>query len=639
MTVPGGAIYGLLGASGCGKTSLLHCIVGLLKPDAGKVVIFGHPLFTGIVPGPGVGFMPQEEALYEEFTIAENILFFGRLLGMDQDSIHKRITFLCSFFELMPADRPVKNLSGGQKRRVSLAVALVHEPPFLILDEPTVGLDPVLRETIWRYFVKLSREDKTTLLVTTHFIEEIADAALVGIMKNGKIWCEEAPNTLVATFGPGSLSNVYLEICMRVDQPAYDGVNKEPREAPSLALPPAPCPRKLTEVCCHPMNSFLRVRTLMAKNLIKIMRRFVTVLFQLFVPSCVGVVFCLFVGGEPYALPVAVVNMDKAHLYGDQFLHELSTHTLKQTAYSNLEDAFKAVTSQDAWAVIYIRDGFSDALKYRFQNLGTKIASKLIENSTIDVYMDSTDFTIRGTIEAELQRAHGVIVKQQISKFVHKTTSLQTLRFTDPFYDGRSFTFREFMSPGIIVATQFAMSISLTAILLVKENQEGLRGRCTVAGVSSLEVILGHALVQMTMAYLQTVFMLIVFVNVFNTPIRGSLAVAYAIPVIMAFCGMNFGFLTSSVSKDEATALLFALAALYPVLLMGGVLWPIEGTPWVLRGVSWAVPHALPVYSMRGVMLRNYTVGNFYVIAGLVTNTAWTIAFLVAAAVIFTYSK
>ncbi|XP_075735396.1 ABC transporter G family member 23-like isoform X2 [Rhipicephalus microplus] len=107
--------------------------------------------------------------------------FFGQLLGMPWDLIYSRINFLSSFFQLLPANRFVQNLSGGQQRRVSLAVALMHTPPFLILDEPTVGLDPVLRDAIWRYFVVLSREQSTTIVVTTHFIEEIADAALVRV--------------------------------------------------------------------------------------------------------------------------------------------------------------------------------------------------------------------------------------------------------------------------------------------------------------------------------------------------------------------------------------------------------------------------------------------------------------------------
>ncbi|KAL3207366.1 hypothetical protein MRX96_010159 [Rhipicephalus microplus] len=110
LTVPRGVIYGLLGASGCGKTSLLKCLVGLIKPDSGTVLVFGKKLHQGLVPGPAVGYMPQELALLEDFTIAENMYFFGQLLGMPWDLIYSRINFLSSFFQLLPANRFVQNL-------------------------------------------------------------------------------------------------------------------------------------------------------------------------------------------------------------------------------------------------------------------------------------------------------------------------------------------------------------------------------------------------------------------------------------------------------------------------------------------------------------------------------------------------
>ncbi|XP_077512086.1 ABC transporter G family member 20-like [Amblyomma americanum] len=194
------------------------------------------------------------------------------------------------------------------------------------------------------------------------------------------------------------------------------------------------------------------------------------------------------------------------------------------------------------------------------------------------------------------------------------------------------------MSPGIIACTLFALSISLTALLLVSEDQGGIRGRCAVAGLTTTEVIVGHALVQTALAYVQTVFTLVVFVCVFDTPVRGSIVVAFVIPMLMAFTGMNFGFFTSSVSKDEATALLLSMAALYPALLMGGVLWPVEGTPTVLRPVSYAVPQALPVHGLRGAMLRNYTFSNRQVQYAIGANVAWTLALLALAIVTFSFS-
>ncbi|XP_075551058.1 ABC transporter G family member 23-like isoform X1 [Dermacentor variabilis] len=572
MTIPKGAIYGLLGASGCGKTSLLKCLVGLSKPDSGTVLIFGQQLHEGLVPGPGVGFMPQELALHSDFTIAENMYFFGQLLGMPLEKIYERIAFLCSFFQLLPANRFVEHLSGGQQRRVSLAVALMHQPPFLILDEPTVGLDPVLREAIWRYFLVLSEKNGVTLLVTTHFIEEIAKAAMVGVMKNGKIWCELPPTELMEAYGAATLAESYLKVCQALDFPPPPAEKqaqpisekqkpqpvpvkpqpeplRRPRLAPATPVQPCPVPESLlTWANWGPVRSCIRLRALVVKNLLKIMRRVITVVFQLVVPSCVGVVFCLFVGGKPSNLPVGVVNEDQHGAFSRAFLGEISNETVVQGALQ--------------------------------QNRGFEPAGP------------------------------------------------------DQLLPGRN---RLHHPQHPAVRDRRGAQQVPEAALVQLDQLELLRPDDT--GVTSVEVIVGHAVVQMSMAYMQTVLMLVVFVSVFDTPVRGSLGAAFFIPVLMALCGMNFGFLTSSVSKDEATALLLSMAALYPALLMGGVLWPVEGTPAVLRPVSWSVPQALPAHAMRGVMLRNYTFNNSHVLQAVGATSLWTVAFMALSMIMYSLSK
>jgi len=208
--------YGLLGPSGSGKTTLLKSVVGQLTPTEGWVKVFGfQPNQPGSqIPGAAIGYMPQELAVYEDFTIKETLWYFGRLYRIPNKLIKERIEFLLNFLDLPRSKRLIVNMSGGQKRRVSLASALVHSPPLLILDEPTVGVDPLLRQSIWQHLVTLTQTEKITVIVTTHYIEEARRANIVGLMRRGKLLAENAPESLMAKHDSNSLEDVFLKLCV-----------------------------------------------------------------------------------------------------------------------------------------------------------------------------------------------------------------------------------------------------------------------------------------------------------------------------------------------------------------------------------------------------------------------------------------
>ena len=206
----------MLGPSGSGKTTLLKSVVGQLAPTEGWVKVFGfQPNQPGSqIPGSAIGYMPQELAVYEDFTIKETLWYFGRLYRIPSKIIKERIEFLLTFLDLPRSKRLIVNMSGGQKRRVSLASALVHSPPLLILDEPTVGVDPLLRQSIWQHLVTLTQTEKITVIVTTHYIEEARRANIVGLMRRGKLLAENAPEELMLKHQSSSLEDVFLKLCV-----------------------------------------------------------------------------------------------------------------------------------------------------------------------------------------------------------------------------------------------------------------------------------------------------------------------------------------------------------------------------------------------------------------------------------------
>lgn len=190
-------IYGLVGPSGAGKTTLIRLICGLLRRDAGDIRVLGHPIPEGKRQVVGqIGYMPQERALYRDLSVAENLAFFGQLQGMQREGIRQRTHEILSFMRLAGLSAQLAgNLSGGEKQRLSLACALLHRPELLILDEPTVGLDPRLRQEFWEHFHEL-RDAGHTILLTTHYLEEAGRCTRVGFMRAGTIQVEGTPGEL-----------------------------------------------------------------------------------------------------------------------------------------------------------------------------------------------------------------------------------------------------------------------------------------------------------------------------------------------------------------------------------------------------------------------------------------------------------
>ncbi|MEK5268716.1 MULTISPECIES: ABC transporter ATP-binding protein [unclassified Heyndrickxia] len=206
-----GRIYGLIGPSGAGKTTLVKMIVGMEKTDAGTVHVLGEKM-PNLEVLQHIGYMAQSDALYMQLTGKENLKFFASLYKMGKAERHERIAYAAGLVHLQDdLNKKVSAYSGGMKRRLSLAIALIQDPELLILDEPTVGIDPELRANIWDELLRLKNEEGKTMIVTTHVMDEAEKCDTVAMIREGKILAHGSPGELKAMYEAAGLNEVFLK--------------------------------------------------------------------------------------------------------------------------------------------------------------------------------------------------------------------------------------------------------------------------------------------------------------------------------------------------------------------------------------------------------------------------------------------
>ena len=202
-----GQVTGLLGPSGCGKTTLMRTLVGVQQITGGTVDVFGVPAGSASLRDQ-IGYVTQQASVYDDLTVAENLRFFGRILGVDDARVDECIeTVSLGDFR----DRVVARLSGGQRSRVSLAVALLGHPRLLVLDEPTVGLDPVLRVELWETFHRLA-ESGAAVLVSSHVMDEASRCERLLLMREGHLIADDSPDGLLRRTGAASIEGAFLAV-------------------------------------------------------------------------------------------------------------------------------------------------------------------------------------------------------------------------------------------------------------------------------------------------------------------------------------------------------------------------------------------------------------------------------------------
>ncbi|XP_072381935.1 ABC transporter G family member 23 isoform X1 [Diabrotica undecimpunctata] len=693
MTVAKGTIYGLLGASGCGKTTLLSCIVGRRRLNTGEIwVLGGKPGTKGSgVPGKRVGYMPQEIALYGEFTIKETMMYFGWIFGMESKEIYERLQFLLNFLDLPSQNRMVKNLSGGQQRRVSFAVALMHDPELLILDEPTVGVDPLLRQSIWNHLVQITKDGNKTVIITTHYIEEARQAHTIGLMRSGKFLAEESPQVLLSMYQCTSLEDVFLKLSrkqVQVGAAANDQnmannislatLNWSKKESISvteesgvvglnfhqskevlvpdsnghldIGKPPSSATHGIKEACddcsnCSDFTTTGKLRALLQKNFLRMWRNVGVMLFIFALPVMQVILFCLAIGGDPKGLKLAIVNHEKNFTnltyqeceyekgckFGNlscRYVDTINTTTIIKQYYATPEEAKEAVRTGNAWGALYFTENFTDALVARMA-LGKDADEETLDQSEVRVWLDMSNQQIGIILQRDLQLAFQNFTKDIFRDCEYNEELAEIpISFKEPIYGSNQPSFTDFVAPGVILTIVFFLAVALTSSALIIERMEGLLDRSWVAGVTPGEILFSHVITQFVVMCGQTTLVLIFMIIVFQVECKGDIILVVIITILQGLCGMCFGFVISAICELERNAIQLALGSFYPTLLLSGVIWPIEGMPTVLRYISTFLPLTLATTSLRSMMTRGWSIGEPDVYYGFIATIVWIVLFL-----------
>uniref|UniRef100_A0A182JPM5 Uncharacterized protein n=1 Tax=Anopheles christyi TaxID=43041 RepID=A0A182JPM5_9DIPT len=682
MSVTRGSIYGLLGASGCGKTTLLSCIVGRKFLNDGEInVLGGTPGTAGSgVPGPRIGYMPQDIALVEEFTIKETIYYFGRIYGMSKEKIRERYKLLKHLLELPSDDRYVGNCSGGQQRRVSFAAAMVHEPELLILDEPTVGLDPLLREKIWQYLVETTSTSKMAVIITTHYIEEAKQAGFIGLMRNGILLAEDTPTNILERFSCTTLEEAFLNLCQKhgpseeADRTTHQtqtlraiaGAPDLKKVIPSLGTNEQKAQggggggglfaekRKPLTSTIKELVSFTsrrRMNALLSKNFMQMVRQPAGMVFLFLYPIFQLVSFYIAVGGNPKGLRLGIVNDEVTNIrqcfneslittyYREdydcdlykvscRFMEKLNRSVAIQEYYDTYEDAYRDARKGKILGFIHFSENFTESLQDVRDNVRDADDGSF-HTSEIKVYLDKSDQQITFFIEKKLLQTYREFAESLMTDCrLPKQLANIPITFETPVYGTFDEEFTDFMAPGVVMTMIFFLATLITATIFITDRLEGVWDRTIVAGITTLELLLAHIITQTSIMLLQCIEIILLATFLFDAQNQGSNITVVGLLMLLGFAGMLYGLLISIFCDAHSTANFMATGSFYPMIILCGILWPLEGMPQYLQYVAYCFPFTIPSIAVRNVLTKGWSITNSQVYMGYGAVGVWIISLL-----------
>ena len=580
-----GEIFGFLGSNGCGKSTTMKMLTGLLEASAGQAWLFGQEVDPkNIATRQRVGYMSQAFSLYGELTVRQNLVLHARLFHVPETEEEQRVAEMVQRFDLVGAlDSLPESLPLGMRQRLSLAVAMVHKPDLLILDEPTSGVDPVARDNFWRLLVELSRRDKVTIFISTHFMNEAERCDRMSMMHAGKVLDSDAPARLVAKRGASSLEDAFIGYLVEA------GGGAAPDAAPAAAAPAA---APVSAEHARPSGfSLQRLWSYLWRETLELQRDPVRATLALG-----GSLILMFIIGFGISMDVedlryAVLDRDQSTLSQNYTLNLAgSRYFLEQPPIVDDADMERRMRSGELALALEIPPGFG-----RSATSGRQVEV----GAWIDGSMPQRAETVRGYVQGMHQQWLGEQAQAR-GMATGGSVGIETRFRYNP--DVKSLPA---MVPAVIPLLLMMLPAMLTALAVVREKEMGSIINLYVTPVTRTEFLLGKQLPYVALAMLNFLLMCLLAVTVFGVPMTGSFFTLALAALIFSFSATGMGLLASAVTRSQIAAMFFAMiGTLIPATQFAGLTDPVDSLQGAGRFIGDIYPATYMFSISRGVFSK-----------------------------------
>jgi ribosome-dependent ATPase len=586
-----GEIFGFLGSNGCGKTTTMKMLTGLLPPTEGTAELNGQPVDAADVASRrNVGFMSQAFSLYTELTVRQNMMLHAHLFDMPADVGRKRVDELLADFSLEDvADTLAESLPLGIRQRLSLAVAVLHEPSVLILDEPTSGVDPVARDGFWDLLIRLSRENQVTIFLSTHFMNEAERCDRMSMMHAGKVLAQGTPAELVAERKAPNLEQAFIGY---LEDAAAAQAAAGPAPGTSAVETTAPPAEPPAHAVAEPGRFSLgRVWAFARREAIELGHDTVRLWFAVLGPLILMLVFGYGISLDVNHLTFSVLDLDQSQ------------------ASQQLADAFRGSMYYDPKRPITTYEELDRRLRNGELRFAIEIPSGFEKDlnsgrqPSVMAYIDAAQ-PFRG----ETTRTY---VEKSVSQFEERVRSDQGLpqrddpvRFNTRMLYNQSFSSIYAMVPGDIMLLLMLIPCMLTALSVVREKELGSIANFYAAPATKAEFLIGKQLPYVGVALVQFVSLVLLAILLFHVPVKGGVFTLALGGVLYVLASTGFGLLIS-VFAGSQTAAIFAAAiiTILPAVQFSGMFVPVSS----LTGTATLLSRIFPSTYFQKISVGTFT--------------------------------